>query len=106
METVNFRKTIFQRAWQIVKSTGKSFAVALAKAWQLYRLSKKMQNEIVTFAYEKVDGSLRKAVGTLKDVQQFIKGGSNSPKDKVFHYWDLESVAFRSFKVENLITIY
>ena len=84
-----FRTTVFQRAYNLMKTTGKAFAVCLSKAWQLYRLAKKMRTEAVEFTFEKADGTLRKAIGTLK----------------VFHYWDLEQVAFRCFKIENLISI-
>jgi len=102
----NFKSQVFSRAWQIVKNTGKSFAVSLSKAWQLYRLGKLMSKGNVKFTYEKVDGTLRQATGTLKDVSQFIKGGGNNDVNaKVFHYWDLGAVAFRCFKVENLVSI-
>ena len=62
-------------------------------------------DEIVTFAYEKADGSLRKAKGTLQDVQNLIKG--TGPENyKTVRYFDVEANGFRSFKVENLITTY
>jgi len=63
---------IMRRAWVIARTTGK--AVALAKSWQLYRLVKQMQAGVVRFSYEKADGTLRRALGTLKDVAELIKG--------------------------------
>mgnify|MGYP003683474093 CR=1 FL=1 len=101
-----FRSKVFKRAYEIMKATGKAFAVCLSKAWALYRLAKQMRtkNE-VAFAYEKKDGSLRKAFGTLKNVSQFVKG-TGKTSTSVFHYWDLEVVAFRCFRVENLVTVY
>ncbi|TXF75920.1 SH3 beta-barrel fold-containing protein [Chryseobacterium sp.] len=100
-----FRSQVFLRAYEIMSGTGKAFAVCLSKAWQLYRLSKEMATkEEVCFTYEKKDGTLRKAYGTLKNVAQFVKGnGVQTPK--VFNYWDLEAAAFRSFKVENFIAV-
>ena len=65
---------IMRRAWVIARTTGKAFAVALAKSWQLYRLVKQMQAGVVRFSYEKADGTLRRALGTLKDVAELIKG--------------------------------
>lgn len=59
----------------------------------------------ITFAYEKADGSLRKAKGTLKDISNLIKG-TGSENYKTVRYFDVEANGFRSFKVENLITIY
>ena len=44
---------IMRRAWVIARTTGKAFAVALAKSWQLYRLVKQMQAGVVRFSYEK-----------------------------------------------------
>ncbi len=101
-----FRSKVFKRAYTIMKSTGKTFAVSLSKAWALYRLAKQMQTKSeVQFTYEKKDGTLRKAFGTLKNVSQFVKG-TGKTSTNVFHYWDLEAVAFRCFKVENLVTVY
>ena len=65
---------IMRRAWVIARTTGKAFAVALAKSWQLYRLVKQMQAGVVRFSYEKADGTLRRALGTRKDVAELIKG--------------------------------
>ncbi|PTB96321.1 DUF2693 domain-containing protein [Marivirga lumbricoides] len=106
-EKKNFRSFVFKRAHEIRKSTGKAMAVCLAKAWQLYRLAKSMAKGAVNFAYEKKDGSLRKATGTLKDVHTMVKGTSNnSSSPKVLHYFDIDAQGFRCFKVENFITIY
>lgn len=101
----NFRSKVFKRAYVIMNATGKTFPVCLSKAWAIYRLTKRLiKKDEVCFTYEKKDGSLRRAFGTLKNVSQFIKGGSES-NHKVLHYWDLEAVAFRCFKVENFVTI-
>ena len=102
----NFRSKVFKRAYQIMQATGKAFAVCLSKAWALYRLAKAMRTEDkVHFTYEKKDGSLRRAYGTLKDVSRFVKG-TGKTSESVFHYWDLEAAGFRSFKIENLITVF
>ncbi len=63
MKTTNytFRTKVFRQAWEMVKKTGKTFAVCLAKAWALYRLKREMSKGVVKFAYEKIDGTLRKA---------------------------------------------
>ena len=97
MKTSNFRHKVFCMAYELMKVTGKAFAVCLSRAWALYRLTRQMHKGIVTFAYEKADGSLRKAKGTLKDVQSLIK---------TVRYFDVDANGFRSFKVENFITVY
>lgn len=100
-----FRSKVFKQAYELVRATGKTFAVCLSRAWALYRLTKKMHKGIVTFTYEKVDGTLRKASGTLKDVEALIKGTGKATTSTV-RYFDVTANAFRSFKIENLITVY
>lgn len=101
----NFRHKVFCMAYELMEATGKAFSVCLSRAWALYRLTRQMHNGIVTFAYEKADGSLRKAKGTLKDVQNRIKG-TGKPNYKTVRYFDVDKQSFRSFKVENFITAY
>lgn len=106
MKTVSytFRTKVFRQAWELVRETGKSFAVCLAKAWTLYRLKKELSKGVVKFAYEKIDGSLRKAYGTLKDIDYTPKGKESSIK--TFSYFDVEANSFRCFRISNLITVY
>lgn len=92
-------------AHELMNATGKAFAVCLSRAWALYRLTKQMHQGVVTFAYEKADGSLRKAKGTLKDVQNLIKG-TGTENYKTVRYFDVEANGFRSFKIQNFITTY
>lgn len=101
MKISNFRHKVFCMAYELMRTTGKAFAVCLSRAWALYRLTKQMHRGIVTFAYEKADGSLRRAKGTLKDVQGLI-----SENYKTVRYFDVDANGFRSFKVENFITAY
>ncbi len=97
---------VMHRAWSIARATGKTFAVCLAKSWQLYRLAKQMRAGVVRFAYEKMDGTLRRAAGTLRDVAALIIGTGRPDDGHTFKYYDTEAAAFRSFRVENLIAIY
>lgn len=101
----NFRSKVFGWAYEIAHSTGKQFAVCLAKAWALYRLKKAMKQGIVSFAYEKADGTLRKAKGTLNTLRGITRKTGTS-KTGSFPYYDTEANAFRSFKIENLVTVY
>lgn len=101
-----FRTKVFQRAYEIMKSTGKSFAVCLSRSWALYRLLRQLRSkEKVTFTYEKKDGSLRRAIGTLKGVDGMITG-TGRPSMETLRYYDLEASGFRSFRVENLVTVF
>ena len=97
---------VMRRAWQIARVTGKAFAVALSKSWQLYRLIKQMRAGVVRFANEKADGTLRKAIGTLKDTTLLVKGTGRPDDGRTVRYYDVEANGWRSFKVENFVTAY
>lgn len=103
--TTNFRTKVFYWAHEMVKSTGKSFAVCLAKSWSLYRLKKRMATETVKIAFEKADGSLRIAFATLKISNDIIKG-TGKPNYKTLPFYDTVANGFRSFKIENFVTAY
>lgn len=53
-------------AWQFVKRNGFSMSEALRCAWVNIKLKVAMKSRIVKFYFQKVDGSLREAYGTLK----------------------------------------
>lgn len=104
----NDLSTIMRRAWAIARSTGKSFSVALSRAWQLHRLTRRMRGGLVRFVYEKRDGTLRRAVGTLHDVTSTIKStmsGTRPEDGRTVRYYDIEASGWRSFRVENFIGI-
>lgn len=98
--------TIMRRAWVIARATGAAFAVCLSKAWQLYRLTQRLRAGVVHFAYEKADGTLRRALGTLKDTAALVKGSDGPTHSPTVRYYDVEARGWRSFKVENFVTVY
>ncbi|MCD7938193.1 MAG: SH3 beta-barrel fold-containing protein [Tannerellaceae bacterium] len=100
------RSKVFKIAREMEKATGKRFSVCLARSWQLYRLLRRMrQEDEVVFAYEKANGALRRARGTLKNIDGMVKG-TGKENYKSICYFDVDAQAFRSFKVENLITMF
>lgn len=82
----------------------------MLKAWELYRLAKKMRTETVRFAYEKTDGSIRYAEGTLMNLfcrRATVRGKRiTKPSYKTFAYFDARKNEMRCFRIENLITVY
>lgn len=100
----NFRVKVMKYAHNLAKSTKNAWAVCLMKAWELYRIYKRMKQEIVKFAYMKTDGSIRYAFGTILDKP--INKRITKPSYKTFTYWDVEKSEMRSFKIENLIVVY
>ena len=104
---INFRARVMKYAWQLWRATKQQWRICMIKAWQLYRLAKAMRKGVVTFYYQKADGSIRKALGTLKDLPVGATLGGKKltkPSYKTFAYFDTEKEAFRCFKIENLIT--
>ncbi len=80
---------------------------SVSKGIQLETMKKRMmRGEVVRFAYMKLDGSVRVAVGTLQPnaVEANVKG-TGIPKKfyGMFAYLDLEKMAWRGFKEEQFI---
>lgn len=104
----NFRVRVMKYAWQLWKSTKEEWGECMLKAWQLYKLAKAMRSGVVEFSYLKTDGTIRKALGTLKGIPAgaTLKGKKvTKPSYKTLAYFDTEKNGFRCFKVENLISI-
>ena len=101
-------REVMSNAWRFFKVTGESFADCLKRAWQVYKLAKEMKKRTVQFFYQKVNGEIRQAFGTMKDevIADKIKGNDTRRKnDDLFTYWYCEKEAFRSFKKFNLVKI-
>lgn len=97
--------TIMRNAWKFFRTTGIEFAECLKKAWKLYHLTEKMKEGIVKFYFQKVDGTIREAWGTLKTELLPESSVENNRKqnETVQTYYDTEVGEFRCFKKLNLI---
>lgn len=93
--------------WQMVKRNGYSMSEALKTVWMNIKLKAAMKERIVKFYFQKVDGSIREAYGTLKDSLLPDSKGTDSRKksDTVQTYFDTERGEFRCYKVANLVKI-
>ncbi|MBT0534119.1 DUF2693 domain-containing protein [Riemerella anatipestifer] len=99
-----YLKQIMQLAWQFFKQTGLKFSECLKKAWANYKLKKRMQQGIVRFYFQKVDGTIREAWGTLKaDLLPETKGSERKENPTTQVYFDTEVNEFRCFKKFNLM---
>lgn len=87
--------------------TGESFSESLKRAWLLLKLKAQMKQKTVQFFYQKVNGEIRQAFGTLRDevINTIVKETGRKPNDNMFTYFDTEKQEFRSFKKFNLIKI-
>lgn len=84
-----------------------TWSACVKAAWNLYRLAKKMRGGVAEFTYRKADGTIRHAFGTLVGIPAGSSIGGKKvtkPSFKTMAYWDMEKMAFRCFKVENLIS--
>lgn len=100
-------RAIMQMAWQFVKRNGFTMAEALRAAWLNFKLRLAMTVRIVKFYFQKVDGSIREAYGTLNpSIMPATSGNDNRRKnDTVQVYFDSEVQEYRCFKKANLIRI-
>lgn len=99
---------VMNTAWRFFRITGESFSECLKRSWLLLKLKMQMKKRTVQFFYQKVNGEIRQAFGTMRDevIADKIKGNDTRRKnDDLFTYWDCEKVAFRSFKKFNLVKI-
>ncbi len=102
MKKINLSQ-IMKTAWQFFHTTGENFANCLKMAWDNFKLVQKLQKGIVRFYFKKVDGSIREAWGTLKNLDEKVKGDNRSKNPTVQVYFDTEVQEFRCFKKLNLI---
>lgn len=84
-------------------------ATSVSKGMMAETLKKRMmRGEVVRFCYQKLDGTIRYAVGTLQsDAVKANIEGTGIPKRffGMFAYIDLQKMQWRGFKVERLIGI-
>ena len=103
----NKMREVMRMAWQMVKKNGYTMSEALKTAWLNMKLKASMKERIVKFYFQKVDGSIREAYGTLKEsLLPPNKGTENRKRSETVQvYYDTEKSEYRSFKVANLIKI-
>lgn len=97
---------IMQMAWQFVKRNGFTMAEALKQAWLNFKLKIRLAKGIVKFYFQKVDGSIREAWGTL--AEGLVPGTKNTGRkmpDTCQTYFDSEVRDWRCYKIANLIKI-
>ena len=100
-------RSIMQMAWQFVKRNGFTMAEALKAAWLNFKLKAAMTARIVKFYFQKVDGSVREAYGTLNAsiVPETTGNDTRKKNDTVQTYYDTEVQSWRCFKRANLLRI-
>lgn len=100
------KSKLFKIAHAILrKEQVNSWSQALKAAWKAMKVYTNMLVGNVEFSFKKVNGEIRKAVGTLCNVDYVAKGsGRDTEKNiDVICFWDVEKHAFRSFKSVTLL---
>ena len=110
MKTKQFLSELMKMAWVIRKSTGKSLSESLKKAWMNCKLKIRMYSQVIEFFYQKINGEVRQAFGTLQAryLQPAKENGTKSNRkqnETCLLYWDVEKKEFRQFKIWNIIRI-
>lgn len=107
MKTKTFLSSVMTLAWQLVKKNGYTMSEAMKVAWLNAKLKFQMKTRIVKFYFQKVDGSIREAYGTLDEhVMPTTTGTDKRAKnDTVQVYFDTERNEFRCYKKANLVKI-
>lgn len=102
----NDLRNIMATAWRFFRITGQSFSECLKKAWANFKLVAAMRVRVVKFYFQKVDGTIREAYGTLRpDAILETKGDDRKRNDTVQTYFDTERQEYRCFKKLNLVAI-
>lgn len=102
---IELRK-VMSLAWQFVRKNGYTMSEALKTAWVNIKLRAALNKRIVKFYFQKVNGEIREAYGTLKtELIPETKGDDRKRNDTAQVYFDTEKSEYRCFKKANLIRI-
>lgn len=84
-----------------------SLSDALQKAWKAIKLKYMMEQKATNFSFYTKENILIETKGILKNIpKELLKNSSKFEHDLgTFRYWDLQSSDFKSFKINNLISI-
>ena len=100
----NYRSGLFKAAWAYFKARAyNTFAEALKAAWAKYKTRTVLSSSPARIVYIKADGSTRIARGTITPEALAPEQRSKKRRGLVL-YWDLDKMAWRSFRVERLIS--
>lgn len=102
----NQMRELMKRAWMLVKVYGFSMVEAMKQSWKVLKLKEALKKGIIKFYYQKLNGEVRTAWGTLKEgLIPKLKGTDHKKNESLITYYDNEKQAYRSLKIVNLIKI-
>ena len=93
------------RAYEL-KSATMSWSECLKQAWQVLKLKLAMKKRVVEFYFQKVNGEIRQAFGTLlQEKIDYVPNGKGKTYRDCIKYWDMVKGEWRQFKAYNLIRV-
>lgn len=101
----NTMREVMTLAWQFVRKNGYTLSEALKCAWANIKLKAALNKRVVKFYFQKVDGTLREAYGTLMSDRIPAIKGTKKTADTCQVYFDTEKDEWRCFKKANLVRI-
>ncbi len=101
----NTMREVMQLAWQFIRMNGFNMSEALKTAWRNIKLRKAMTERICKFVFQKIDGTIRIAYGTLKSDIVPATSEERRPNATIQVYYDTEKESWRCFKRAQLLEI-
>jgi len=102
-ENKNKMRQVLNMAWIFVKSKGLSLSEALKLAWSNAKLKQALRKGVVSFAYRKLDGTIRRALGSLSSALVPPTNDGISQHRDYQTYYDIEKGGWRRYSYLNVI---
>ena len=93
---------------RVIHHRAGDITIAAAKAMQIELLKTKMANGVAHFAFQKKDGSIREAFGTIQSNVAAAKTSGNGISRECYNttaFFDIEKGEWRSFRWETLLWV-
>lgn len=102
------RSEVLSLAWAIRRQNQfLAWGQCQAQAWQVVRLRAALRAGATRFTFQKQDGEVREAYGTLNPAlfQYEAKGSDRAENLTAIKYYDLDKQAWRSFRAERILRV-
>lgn len=103
----NKMRRLMNTAWRLKKELDADISLTMKDAWKVTRLKDKMSQGIVEFVFQKMNGEVRIAHGTIKS--DLIPAGTKPSKvnrtksPSYICYYDTDKNAWRCFHAHKLL---
>lgn len=109
MNTTNISRSKVMKAAHAIRrqNTDLTWGQCQVQAWQVARLCAALRAGATRFTFQKQDGEVREAYGTLNPAlfQYETKGSGRAENLTAIKYFDLDKQAWRSFRAERILNV-